>query len=97
VARARRVIAIGTTVVRALESAYEAGAGVATLRLDGRYRPRVIDGIVSGLHLPGESHFELLSAFAPADRLERAMELAAAQGLSGHELGDVCLVLPAAS
>jgi S-adenosylmethionine:tRNA ribosyltransferase-isomerase len=97
VARARRVIAIGTTVVRALESAYEAGAGVATLRLDGRYRPRVVDGIVSGLHLPGESHFELLSAFAPVDRLERAMELAAAQGLSGHELGDVCLVLPAAS
>ncbi|HEY1549697.1 MAG TPA: S-adenosylmethionine:tRNA ribosyltransferase-isomerase [Kofleriaceae bacterium] len=93
VARARRVIAIGTTVVRALESAHEAGAGVATLRLDGRYRPRVVDGILSGLHVPGESHFELLSAFAPVDRLERAMELAAAHGLSGHELGDVCLVL----
>jgi S-adenosylmethionine:tRNA ribosyltransferase-isomerase len=93
VARAKRVIAIGTTVVRALESAHEAGAGTATLRLDARYRPRVVDGIVSGLHVPGESHFELLSAFAPADRLERAMELAAAHGLSGHELGDVCLVL----
>jgi S-adenosylmethionine:tRNA ribosyltransferase-isomerase len=93
IARARRVIAVGTTVVRALESAHEAGAGTATLRLDGRYRPRVVDGIVSGLHVPGESHFELLSAFAPVDRLERAMELAAAHGLSGHELGDVCLVM----
>ncbi|HEX4452003.1 MAG TPA: S-adenosylmethionine:tRNA ribosyltransferase-isomerase [Kofleriaceae bacterium] len=93
IARVRRVIAIGTTVVRALESAHEPGAGTATLRLDGRYRPRVVDGIVSGLHVPGESHFELLSAFAPADQLERAMELAAAHGLSGHEFGDVCLVL----
>jgi S-adenosylmethionine:tRNA ribosyltransferase-isomerase len=93
ITRARRVIAVGTTVVRALESAHEAGAGTATLRLDGRYRPRVVDGIVSGLHVPGESHFELLSAFAPVDRLERAMELAAAHGLSGHELGDVCLVM----
>jgi S-adenosylmethionine:tRNA ribosyltransferase-isomerase len=92
-ARGSRVIAIGTTVVRALESAHEAGAGVATLRLDAHYRPRVVDGLVSGLHVPGESHFELLSAFAPLRQLEAAMELAASRGLSGHELGDVCLVM----
>ena len=92
-ARGGRVIAIGTTVVRALESARDAGTGVATLRLDAHYHARVVDGIVSGLHVPGESHFELLSAFAPVDRLERAMTLAAAQGLSAHELGDVCLIV----
>jgi S-adenosylmethionine:tRNA ribosyltransferase-isomerase len=92
-ARGGRVIAIGTTVVRALESAHEPGAGVATLRLDARYRPRVVDGLLSGLHVPGESHFELLSAFAPAEQLERAIELAVARGLSSHELGDACLIV----
>lgn len=93
--RRGRVIAIGTTVVRALEaSGGRAGAGVATLRLDARYRPRVVDGLVSGLHAPGESHFDLLAAFAPAPELERAYRLARAANLSGHELGDACLILP---
>lgn len=91
--RGGRVIAIGTTVVRALEAANgAAGQGIATLRLDARYELRVVDGIMSGLHAPGESHFELLSAFAPRGRLVRAIELAAAAGLSSHELGDVCFV-----
>lgn len=101
-ARARngRVIAIGTTVVRALEAAAEAGggdlhpgSGVATLRLDAAYRLRVVSGLVSGLHVPGESHFELLQAFAPPDELGRALALAAQHGLSGHELGDACLIV----
>lgn len=110
-ARGGRVIAIGTTVVRALEASALAnepapgtpgaansatlvpGSGIATLRLDASYRLRVVDGLVSGLHAPGESHFELLSAFAPRDRLVRAIELAAAHGLSSHELGDACLIL----
>ncbi|MDB4956702.1 MAG: S-adenosylmethionine:tRNA ribosyltransferase-isomerase [Myxococcales bacterium] len=94
----RRVIAIGTTVVRALEAAggageLQAGSGIATLRLDGTSKLRVVDGLVSGLHTPGESHFDLLTAFAPAERLSRAIDLAAAQGLSSHELGDACLIL----
>jgi S-adenosylmethionine:tRNA ribosyltransferase-isomerase len=97
-ARGGRVIGIGTTVVRALESAaldgaLTAGSGIATLRLDPAYQPRVVDGLVSGLHVPGESHFELLSAFAPRGLLVRAIALAAEHGLSGHELGDACLVL----
>ena len=113
-ARGGRVIAVGTTVVRALESAatgcpdaghqgqgpeagpvVRAGPGVASVRLDAAYRPRVVSGLVSGLHVPGESHFELLSAFAPPDLLRRALALAAQHGLSGHELGDACLILPA--
>jgi S-adenosylmethionine:tRNA ribosyltransferase-isomerase len=114
-ARGGRVIAIGTTVVRALEAAAEGadasrggpgivpdaerklrvGSGIATLRLDAGYRPRIVSGLVSGLHVPGESHFDLLSAFAPAEQLRRAVALAAHHGLSGHELGDACLILPA--
>ena len=88
-----RVIAIGTSVVRALEaSGGRAGAGVATLRLDRTYELRVVDGLVSGRHVPGESHFEMLEAFAPAERLRQALQLAARAGLSGHELGDACLI-----
>jgi S-adenosylmethionine:tRNA ribosyltransferase-isomerase len=115
-ARGGRVIAVGTSVVRALEAAAAAaalpttaagfdprtpprairpGSGVATLRLDASYRPRIVAGLVSGLHVPGESHFDLLSAFAPADQLRRAIDLAAAHGLSSHELGDACLIAPA--
>lgn len=99
IARARRdggrVIAIGTTVVRALEaSGGNPGLGVATLRLSAGYRPSVVDGLVSGLHVPGESHFDLLRAFASRERLVRALALAEAHGLSSHELGDVCMILP---
>jgi S-adenosylmethionine:tRNA ribosyltransferase-isomerase len=92
--RARRVIAIGTTVVRALESYATSGdaSGIARLRLDPSYRPRIVGGLISGLHSPGESHFELLSAFAPRERLVHAIELATAHGLSAHELGDSCFV-----
>ena len=98
-ARGGRVIAIGTTVVRALEAAANSGelrpgSGVATLRLDAAYRPRIVSGLVSGLHVPGESHFELLSAFAPVDRLRAAIAFAARHGLSSHELGDACLIAP---
>jgi hypothetical protein len=38
-------------------------------------------------------HFELLQAFAPRGQLDRALEVAAAKGLSSHELGDACLIL----
>lgn len=99
-ARGGRVIAIGTTVVRALEAAAQdgelrAGSGMATLRLGASYRPRLVSGLVSGLHVPGESHFELLSAFAPVEQLLAAVALAAQHGLSSHELGDACLIAPA--
>jgi S-adenosylmethionine:tRNA ribosyltransferase-isomerase len=97
-ARGGRVIAIGTTVVRALEAAAQAGplvagSGVAALRLGAAHALRVVDGLVSGLHVPGESHFDLLTAFAPRERLTRALDLAAREGLSSHELGDSCLIL----
>jgi S-adenosylmethionine:tRNA ribosyltransferase-isomerase len=89
------VIAIGTTVVRALEASGGAvGHGVATLRLSAGYRPAIVDGLVSGLHVPGESHYDLLRAFASHARLQRALALAADRGLSSHELGDACMILP---
>jgi S-adenosylmethionine:tRNA ribosyltransferase-isomerase len=106
IARARlvggRVIAVGTSVVRALEGRADdggelaPGAFVTELRLGPSYQPRVVDGVQSGLHEPGTSHFELLEAFAPRALLERAFDHAARTGYLQHEFGDSCLVLPGA-
>ncbi len=96
---AGRVIAAGTSVVRALEAQAGqdgeilSGAGETSLRLDERYEPRVVDGLLTGLHEPGTSHFELLQAFAPRRLLERAGDHAARTGYLQHEFGDSCLVL----
>ncbi len=95
-----RVIAVGTTVVRALESAagandghVPAGEGTATLLLDASFRPRVVTGVLTGMHEPGTSHFELMRAFARRELLERALEHAGQRGYLAHEFGDSCLVL----
>jgi S-adenosylmethionine:tRNA ribosyltransferase-isomerase len=95
-----RVIAVGTTVVRALEGAVarrgtlRAGSAETDLRITAGYRPRVVDGILTGVHGPDESHFALLQAFAPAATLEAAWMHADAAGFRSHELGDAMLVLP---
>lgn len=91
---ASRVVAVGTSVVRALESAARGPrAGVTELRIDRHFEPRLVDGLLSGIHVPGESHFDLLRAFAPAAALERALDHAAERGYRAHEFGDACLVL----
>ena len=98
--RGGRVVAVGTTVVRALEGAVarwgelRAGAGETDLRLTPAYRPRVVDSVLSGVHEPGESHFALLGAFAPVALLEAAAKRANAEGYATHELGDAMLILP---
>jgi len=95
---ARRVVAVGTTVVRALESAADgegvkAGTGVTSLRIGRTFRPRVVDGILTGIHQPGESHFELLLAFAAESLLRSALAHAEEAGYLAHEFGDSCLIL----
>jgi S-adenosylmethionine:tRNA ribosyltransferase-isomerase len=95
----RRVIAVGTTVVRALEGAARAGQwaggnGTTDLVLGPDSELRAVDGILTGIHAPGESHFRLLGAFAPAALLDAASRHARARGYVPHELGDLCLVLP---
>jgi S-adenosylmethionine:tRNA ribosyltransferase-isomerase len=96
-----RIIAIGTSVVRALEaSALEhgfprAGQGEARLRLGARSERRVVDAVLSGMHEQGTSHFELLEAFAPARLLRGAVTEATRAGYLAHEFGDLCLVFGA--
>ena len=102
IARARaegsRIVAIGTTVVRALESAAGAGAtptpgdGLATLRIGSRTPLRVADAMLSGTHTPGTSHYELLRAFADDATLNRADAELEARGYRTHEFGDSVFV-----
>jgi S-adenosylmethionine:tRNA ribosyltransferase-isomerase len=101
--RARgRVVAVGTTVVRALESAARIlpgsvvpGPGLATLTIDAATELRAVDAIVTGLHDAGASHWRLLEAFADPDDLDAAWTRAAAAGFRAHELGDVALIAAA--
>jgi len=94
----RRIVAIGTTVVRALEHAatrrgsVSAGNAVATQRIGRRTRLRVVDAIVSGTHEPGSSHHELLRAFVDARTLGRVNETLAALCYRTHEFGDSVLI-----
>jgi S-adenosylmethionine:tRNA ribosyltransferase-isomerase len=92
-----RVIAVGTTVTRALEAAAQdgllaAGTGVASLRLSEASQLQVVDAILTGVHEPGGSHFTLLAAFTSRTRLNEAYERSTRAGYTEHEFGDVWLV-----
>jgi S-adenosylmethionine:tRNA-ribosyltransferase-isomerase (queuine synthetase) len=99
-ARGDRVIAIGTTAVRALESA---------ARPDGQVRAsngwtehvvtpeegvRAVDGLLTGLHEPKSSHLMMLTAIAGPDLLKSTYEAALAESYLWHEFGDLNLLLP---
>jgi S-adenosylmethionine:tRNA ribosyltransferase-isomerase len=102
-ARGGRVIAIGTSVVRALEGNARAfgklvgGGGQTDLVLGPGFVRRVVDGVLSGVHEPGSSHHALLGAFAPAELLVRAHAHALATDLWIHEFGDSTLIVPGLS
>jgi len=93
-----RVIAIGTTVVRALEHAaaraggLRAGDGVATGRIGPHSALQVVDAVLSGTHEPGTSHYELLRAFAGDATLQRMDAELNARGYRTHEFGDSVFV-----
>ena len=88
-ARNRRIVAIGTTVVRALEhSGGRAGEGTATGRIGSGTRLRVVDAILSGTHERGTSHYELLRAFTADAVLERADRELNERDYRTHEFGD---------
>lgn len=99
-ARGGRVIAVGTTVVRALEGCVAArgelipGPGETDLVLSAAFTPRVVDGLLTGMHDPSESHFHLLRAFAREPVLLAAWRHADAGGYLQHEFGDATLLVP---
>jgi len=96
--RRGRVVAVGTTVVRALEAAaigqgrVRSGQGVATRRIGPTSRLQVIDALLTGTHEPGTSHHALLGAFATPESLLRADGALDAHGYRTHEFGDSMLI-----
>ena len=99
VARAKadggRVIAVGTTVVRALESAAAGpAAGWTDLVVTPERGVTVVDGLLTGFHEPRASHLDMLAAVAGTPLLERCYAAALAGGYLWHEFGDVNLLLP---
>jgi S-adenosylmethionine:tRNA ribosyltransferase-isomerase len=94
-----RVIAVGTTVVRALETVamtggVRAGAGLTNLVVTPERGLHAIDGLVTGWHEPESSHLELLEAAAGPELLGRSYAAAHAGGYRFHEFGDSNLILP---
>ncbi|AYF73969.1 S-adenosylmethionine:tRNA ribosyltransferase-isomerase [Nocardia yunnanensis] len=94
-----RVVAVGTTVTRALESAcgpdgsVRAAAGWTDLVLDGSRPARAVDGLVTGWHAPGASHLLLLESVAGPRVVREAYRAALESGYLWHEFGDSALLL----
>jgi S-adenosylmethionine:tRNA ribosyltransferase-isomerase len=93
-----KVVAVGTTVVRALETAAGPDGrlasfhGLTRLHIDEAHRLRGVDALLTGLHEPRASHLDLLSAFVQPARLEQAYKEAIERGYLWHEFGDMNLI-----
>ena len=99
-ARGGRIVAVGTTSLRLLESAAdEAGtvrpfAGETALFITPGYRFRAVDLLLTNFHLPRSTLFMLVAAFAGLERMKRAYAHAVAQGYRFFSYGDACLLYP---
>jgi len=94
---AKRVVAVGTTVLRILESAVgEDGvrpfAGETDIFITPGFRFRAVDRLLTNFHLPRSTLFMLVSAFAGLKRMQAAYAYAIAQGFRFYSYGDVCLL-----
>jgi S-adenosylmethionine:tRNA ribosyltransferase-isomerase len=95
-----RVIAVGTTVVRALETVAAGGAvlagdsGWTELVIDPEHEMRAVDGLITGWHEPQASHLMMLSALAGEELLDRSYAEALEHGYLWHEFGNSHLILP---
>src|SRR5581483_5451805 len=99
-AAGRRVIAVGTTVIRALESVADAGGtvhpgeGWTRLVITPQRDLRAVDALLTGLHEPRASHLAMLEALAGRRHLEVAYAEALRERYLWHEFGDLHLILP---
>lgn len=94
----RPVIAVGTTVVRALESVWDGdrvrpAAGFTRLLIHPGQPVQSVDGLITGLHDPLASHLALLYAIAPSERVREGYAAAVREGYLWHEFGDSHLLL----
>ncbi len=99
-AQGHKVIAVGTTVVRALETVADEtgtahpGEGWTELVVTPKRGVRVVDGLLTGWHEPRASHLALVESVAGRELLERSYEAAVEAAYRWHEFGDLHLVLP---
>jgi len=102
-AAGRRVVAVGTTSTRALESAavpggrVRASSGLTELVIGPARPARVVTGLITGWHDEGASHLDLLTAVAGTGLVRAAYQAAEQAGYLWHEFGDSCLLLPPSS
>ncbi|GII81237.1 queuosine biosynthesis protein [Sphaerisporangium rufum] len=99
---AGRVVAVGTTVVRALETAARSGTvrpmeGWTSHVVSPAVGVRAVHGLVTGLHEPRSSHLMMLTAIAGTDLLARSYQEALRERYLWHEFGDLHLILPDAA
>jgi S-adenosylmethionine:tRNA ribosyltransferase-isomerase len=98
--RGKRIIAVGTTSIRALETVTDEneivypGEGWTRLVITSRRRMRVVDALLTGFHEPRASHLAMLSALCGIEHLKLAYQEALAQKYLWHEFGDLHLILP---
>lgn len=94
-----RIIAVGTTVVRALESAVDIDGLIKSqhnytrLHICAEHQLKAVDGLLTGMHEPEASHLDLLTAFLPAEQIQIAYEDAVKRGYLWHEFGDLNLIV----
>jgi S-adenosylmethionine:tRNA ribosyltransferase-isomerase len=97
--RARRVIAVGTSVIRTLETAVDdAGvvhpmSGWTRLVITPHTRLRAVDALLTGLHEPPATHLDMLGALLDQNLLEQAYAEVRERGYLWHEFGDAMLIL----
>jgi S-adenosylmethionine:tRNA ribosyltransferase-isomerase len=91
--KGNRVIAVGTSVVRALESACLGLSGFTNVRLGFGHKLQFVDGLLTGTHEVSESHYQLLRAFLPESVLLTISQHLEQQDYLTHEFGDSCLII----
>jgi S-adenosylmethionine:tRNA ribosyltransferase-isomerase len=99
-AAGKRVVAVGTTVVRALETVTDAegtvhpGEGWTSLLVTPRRGMRAVSAMLTGLHEPCATHLAMLEALAGLEHLQVTYREALREGYLWHEFGDLHLILP---
>jgi S-adenosylmethionine:tRNA ribosyltransferase-isomerase len=94
-----RIVAVGTSVVRAIESSalqtgkVVPGNGYTTLRMTEKHKLKIADGLITGFHEPQASHLDLISAFLSPSLIKKTYEEAIEKKYLWHEFGDLCLIL----
>ena len=96
----RRILAVGTTAIRAIETAVSSRGlvlpyrGNTELFIDKSYNMKVIDGLLTGFHEPRSSHLNMLQSLAGFEHIQGAYREAIKAGYYWHQFGDLHLILP---